>query len=223
MSCPYLPGKTEKRVITTLAGPEAEVYHNRLTLAGYRRSHNIIYVPSCPECNACITVRVNAFAFQASKSQRRVIKNNQDLVANETVPIASEEQFSLFNRYQRGRHQDGDMASMNRDDYRALIEETPVRTSVIEFREPAENTLVAACLLDRVENGLSAVYSFFDPVLKSRGLGNYMVLWAIDYAKKQDLNYLYLGFWIKDCQKMDYKQKYQPLEQRTATGWQRFE
>jgi len=222
MSCPYLPGKTEQRVVTTLTGPEAEKYHDRLTMAGYRRSHNIIYVPSCPGCNACVTVRVDANAFEPSSSQRRTMRKNRDLNVSELDSIATEEQFVLFQRYQQIRHRDGDMATMNRDDYRALVEETPVRTSIFEFRHSETQNLLAVCLMDRVENGLSAVYSFYDPDMKSRGLGNYMILWAIEFSRMQGLDYLYLGFWIENCRKMDYKMNFQPLEKRTRDGWQRF-
>jgi arginine-tRNA-protein transferase len=136
----------------------------------------------------------------------------------EQTPIASQEQFDIFAAYQESRHSHGDMAKMDFRDYQALIEDTPVESSLVEFRDQ-DQTLLAACLMDRVDNGLSAVYSFFDPQRHRDSLGTLMVLWMIDKARALGLEYVYLGFWIADCSKMSYKSKFQPMETLSPEGW----
>ncbi|WP_135077830.1 arginyltransferase [Terasakiella sp. SH-1] len=217
LSCPYLDGEVERRIVTELTGADADDLHNALSKGGFRRSHYMAYAPVCPNCSACVPVRVDAQNFHFSKSWRRVEKQFSYLEATLCEPVATQEQFLLFEKYQKKRHGDGDMASMDYFDYRSMIEETPIKTSLVEFRE--EGTLVSALLMDHLDDGLSAVYSFFDDAKKYRGMGNYMVLWAIRQAVVQNLPYVYLGYLIKDCRKMSYKGRYSPLEGCVDGQW----
>ena len=218
LPCPYLPDRVERRVVTELVGRDASAQHNILSLAGYRRSHDIAYAPTCPDCSACVAVRINASEFTPTRSQRRVLAANIDLRTADKTTVATREQFELFSAYQDSRHADGEMAKMDFNDYRALVEDTPVDTVLTEFRHP-DMGLVAACLLDRLDDGLSAVYSFFDPAVERRSLGTYMILWLTEHTRVLGLTYTYLGFWIAGCSKMSYKRRFQPLEAYTPDGW----
>jgi len=218
LPCPYLPGRMERRVVTELVGRDVVALHDALSMAGFRRSHGIVYAPACIGCTACVPVRVIAGAFSRDRSHRRVWNANADLAIKVKNATATKEQYALFSLYQHARHGGGDMAKMDYADYQALIEDTPVDTAVAEFRDP-DGRLVAACLMDRVESGLSAVYSFFEPNLSARSLGTYMILWLIERARAEGRSYVYLGFWIEGCSKMSYKAKFRPLEARTPDGW----
>lgn len=221
MPCPYLPGRMERRVVTELVGRGATSLHNALSLAGFRRSHDIAYAPACSDCTACVAVRIVADEFQLSPSLRRIKKLNARVSAKEAPPVATGEQFALFTAYQNSRHGDGDMARMDFADYRMLVEDTPLDTALVEFRDDGES-LVAALLVDRIEDGLSAVYSFFDPTLPRRSLGTYMVLWLAEKARHLRLGHVYLGYWIDDCPKMSYKARFRPLEVYGTGGWKPF-
>ena len=222
LPCPYIEGRIERRVVTELVGRDANALHDQLSMAGFRRSHGICYVPACPTCDACVAVRVVVDEFKPGKSFKRILKRNADLTAEIVEPIATHEQYALFSDYQRARHQGGDMSKMDFLDYQALIEDTPVNTFVVEFRKPS-GTLAAACLVDRLSDGPSAVYSFFDEAETDRGLGTYMILWLIDEAYGQELPYMYLGFWIDGCSNMSYKARFKPLERITPEGWVRMD
>lgn len=175
LPCPYLPGRIERRLVTELSGRQSVSVHDTLSRAGFRRSHGIAYVPVCRDCNACVAVRIVAAECHISRGQRKTLARNSDLIAVERPARATDEQYRLFRRYQRARHGGGEMARMDFADYQMLIEETPVDTLVIEFRD-RNGTLVAACLADRLADGFSAVYSFFDPSQARRSLGTYMIL-----------------------------------------------
>ncbi len=220
--CPYLPGRLERKVITELAGAQATAHYTTLSRAGFRRSHQYAYRPACTGCSACVPVRVKAADFAASASLRRVARTNRDLKATDRAADATHEQFVLFSRYVRGRHGDGEMADMNVLDYHGMVQHSRVETRMAEFRDAGGN-LVAACLFDRLDEGLSAVYSFFDPDIEGRSLGNYMVLWLIETARDQGLPYVYLGYWIADSPKMAYKRRFRPLEALSANGWETLE
>ncbi|MCQ4161342.1 arginyltransferase [Roseomonas sp. GC11] len=220
LPCPYLAGRTERKIVTELTGPEAEPLHDRLSRAGFRRSHNIAYSPVCPGCNACVPIRIDAARFTPDRTQRRVARANADL-SGETVPArATAEQFALFQRYQRARHQDGDMAAMGFYDYRAMVEDTPITTGLIEFRD-AGGRLYAACLTDWLSDGLSAVYSFYDPGEEKRSLGTHAVMWLVQRAVQLELPYVYLGYWVPQSRKMAYKARYQPSEILVGGQWRR--
>ena len=218
LPCPYLPGRFERRLVTELAGRQTTVFHDTLSRAGFRRSHGIAYVPVCRDCTACAAVRVLAQSFQPNRTQRRAWSRNADLLVVECPARATQEQYALFRTYQQTRHGGGEMARMDFCDYQTLVEDTPVDTVVIEMRRP-DGALVAACLTDRMADGYSAVYSFFDSGMERRSLGTFMILWLIERARAQDLPYVYLGFWVAECAKMSYKASFRPIEAYTAQGW----
>jgi len=218
LPCPYLEGKTERKVVTDLSGPNADELYERLSRAGFRRSHSLAYRPACPNCNACVPVRIAASKFQWTKSFRRVTKTNSDLTADDIEAIATVEQYRLFSSYQRRRHEGGDMSGMDFGDYRAMVEDTPVSSRTVEFRD-REGRLVAVMLMDRMEDSLSAVYSFFEGSETRRSLGTYMILWMIEHAQATGLPYVYLGYWIEGSDKMAYKARFKPLEVLDQDGW----
>ncbi|MBL4747986.1 MAG: arginyltransferase [Magnetovibrio sp.] len=220
MPCPYLEGRIEQRMVTELIGPDATELGYRLSLAGFRRSHTISYAPVCDGCSACVSVRVPVRDFKPNKTQRKNVNRNADLSVEEHPPIATPEQYRLFKSYVNARHFDGDMSLMEEDDYSSMIEETTVRTAVVEFHS-AQGDLVACVLIDYFEDGLSAIYSFYDAEQSSRSLGTYVVLWLIDYVRMQGLDYLYLGYWVQGSPKMEYKRNFKPLEGYTSSGWKR--
>jgi len=222
LPCPYLPNRIERRVVTELLGRNATNFHNRLSEVGFRRSHNIAYSPACPGCHACQAVRIVVGDFKLSHSQNRIIKKNKDILVERVQVIATPEQYELFLAYQESRHNNGEMSKMDFQAYRSLIEDTPVESELIEFRLD-DHTLVAVCLLDKVKNGLSAVYNFYQPSLSRRSLGTFMILWLVKSAKCLGMKFIYLGFWIDGCSKMSYKQKFKPLEIWTTDGWRCFD
>jgi arginyl-tRNA--protein-N-Asp/Glu arginylyltransferase len=198
MRCPYLPHRLETKLVTELSGPDAISQHDR----------------------ACVPVRIRVRDFEPSRAQKRILRRNEHVHALETQALATGEQYSLFSRYVMARHRDGDMADMDFDDYRAMVEESPVETAIIEFRDDsADGRLVGACLVDWLSSGVSAVYSFFDPQDPRRGLGTHMILWLADAAAKRGLPYVYLGYWIADSSKMAYKRAFRPLEFFGPEGW----
>lgn len=217
--CPYLPNRTERHILADLTGPNAEAMHGFLTTAGFRRSHHLIYRPACTECTACIPVRIAVARFVPSRTQRRTLVRNNRLQSRLIPAIATNEQFDLFVKYQKTRHSDGEMSRMNFDDFRLMVEGSPVNTGIAEFRDPS-GALKAVCLLDMLKDGFSAVYSFFDSEDPSQSLGTYMILWAIKEAHDHRLSYIYLGYWVKGSPKMSYKAKFQPLEQFNHGHWQ---
>lgn len=224
--CPYLPGKTERKVFTELKGAHADQLNEALGRIGFRRSQTVAYRPSCLDCQACISVRVVASAFNPSSTQKRTIKANRDLVATECRPWATEEQFELLSKYLGRRHPDGGMAAMDELDYADMVEHTPVTSTLVEYREPTTTgepgKLVGACLTDRQGDGLSMIYSFYDPDHSSRGgLGNYIILDHIQRAAREGLPYVYLGYWVEGSPRMQYKVRFRPLEKLTREGWRR--
>ncbi len=218
LPCPYIQGRTERKVVTEIAGPEAEALHDRLSRAGFRRSHNIAYAPVCPGCNACVPIRIPVATFQPDRTLRRIARANEAAEGFEVPPRATAEQFQLFQRYQQLRHGDGDMATMSFYDYRAMVEDTPIDSLIVEFRDP-DDRLLAACLTDRLGDGLSAVYSFFAPGLERRSLGSYTILWLIDRARAMGLPYVYLGYWVSESRKMSYKARFRPSEILVSGTW----
>lgn len=222
LPCPYIEGQVERRVVTELVGRGAVALHDQLSLAGFRRSHGIVYAPACPFCQACVAVRIVVDGFKMNKSQRRVWNRNADLSVEITPAVATNEQYELFDGYQKTRHVGGDMAKMDFFEFQALVEETPVETSAVEFRDQ-DGRLVGVILMDHVEDGVSAVYSFFDPDEEKRSLGSQMILWLVDFAKSRLLKYVYLGYWVKGSPKMAYKAKFSPLEVCTIRGWENFD
>ncbi|MEL7198977.1 MAG: arginyltransferase [Pseudomonadota bacterium] len=226
--CPYLPGKQERKVFTELKGAHADQLNEALGRIGFRRSQTVAYRPSCLDCQACVSVRVVANEFKPSSTQKRDIKRNLDLVVTECRPWATEEQFELLSRYLAVRHPDGGMSAMDELDYADMVEHTPVTSTLVEYREPGRSgqpgKLVGACLTDRQGDGLSMIYSFYDPSHEGRaGLGNYIILDHIRRAAADRLPYVYLGYWVDGSPRMQYKVRYRPLEKLTRDGWQRMD
>ena len=224
--CPYLAGRSERKVFTELKGPNADALNDALGRIGFRRSQTVAYRPSCGECTACVSVRVVASEFAASSTQKRNVKRNSDLVATLCHPWSTSEQFALLQRYLAARHPGGGMAAMDEVDFADMVEHTPVTSYVIEYREPATGDapgrLVGACLTDRQGDGLSMIYSFYDPEHATRsGLGNYIILDHIRRAAEEGLAYVYLGYWVEGSARMQYKVRYRPLEKLGRDGWQR--
>ena len=226
--CPYLPGRSERKVFTELKGPHADSLNDALSRIGFRRSQTVAYRPSCADCNACVSVRVVAAEFAASSTQRRNLKRNSDLVATMCRPWSTIEQFELLQSYLGVRHPGGGMATMDETDFADMVEHTPVDSYVIEYREPpidgVPGRLVGACLTDRQGDGLSLIYSFYDPEHKTRtGLGNYIILDHIRRSVEAELPYVYLGYWVEGSVRMQYKVRYRPLERLGRDGWARFD
>lgn len=218
MPCPYLPGRIEQQLFTELSGNGVQEVFEQLSLGGFRRSHHIAYRPACRGCSACVPVRIDVNGFVLTKAWQRVTRANADLAVESTGKRITDEQFLLFQRYVRSRHGDGDMARMTRRDYATMVVSSPVQTELVEFRD-RDGTLMAGCLMDWLADGLSAVYSFYEPDASKRSLGTQVVLWMVAEARRLGLPYVYLGFWIEDSPKMAYKGRFRPLEAFSADGW----
>lgn len=230
--CPYLPGKTERKVFTELSGAHASDLNDALGRIGFRRSQSVAYRPSCLDCQACVSVRVVADEFRPNATQRRLIRRHGDLVVTACKPWTTEEQFALLRRYLAARHPGGGMAEMDDIDFADMVEQTPVKTYVIEYREPAgedgrQGRLVGACLTDQQSDGLSMIYSFFDPDTDAPGarpgLGTFIIMDHILRAARARLPYVYLGYWVEGSARMAYKTRFRPIERLGPDGWRRFE
>ena len=213
----------ERKLFTALQGEKAQSLNDALSHQGFRRSQNVIYRPSCSDCALCFSARIRVKDFETSKSQRRILKRNADLEREGSAPWATEEQFELFRRYLKSRHSTGGMADMDIFEFAAMVEETPVRSRIVEYRRRAEDgslELIAVCLTDVLTDGLSMVYSFFDPALARNSLGTYIILDHVEIARHAGLPYVYLGYWVPGSRKMDYKANFQPIEVFRGGQWQ---
>jgi leucyl-tRNA---protein transferase len=222
--CPYLPGKQERKVFTHLVGPDARHMNSQLSQGGFRRSQNIAYRPACDSCQACQSVRVPVASFEWTRSFRRVLSANSDVVSAAVTAHATSEQYSLFRAYIDTRHSEGGMANMTVLDYAAMVDDNLVDSRVVEFRlkanhKTAPNELVAAVLVDVLADGLSMIYSFYEPALERRSLGTFVILDTIMRASRMGLPYVYLGFMVKDSHKMRYKGRFLPQERLGLEGW----
>ena len=226
--CPYLPGRMERKVFTELTGSHASELNDALGKIGFRRSQGVAYRPSCMDCSACISVRVVTQEFTPNASQRKALRRHADLEVTAARPWSTDEQFQLLRHYLERRHPTGGMAGMDEIDFADMVEQTPVNTYVIEYREPSADghpgRLVGACLTDRQGDGLSMIYSFFDSAHPMReGLGTYIIADHVLRAAKAGLPYVYLGYWIEGSSRMAYKARFRPLEKLGPDGWSRFE
>ena len=228
--CPYLPAREERKVFTHLVGERAIALNDALSQGGFRRSQNIAYRPACEGCHACVSVRVVAADFTPRRNLARIKRRNSDVIGTEVTPSPSSEQYSLFRRYLDDRHPDGGMANMSVLDYAMMVEDTHVATTMIEYRFRGPDTaitgegdgpVIATALTDVLGDGLSMVYSFFDPSYTDRGLGTFMILDHIQRARRLGLPYVYLGYWVGGSPKMEYKSRFRPQERLGPRGWQR--
>ncbi|MBN8961628.1 MAG: arginyltransferase [Rhizobiales bacterium] len=227
--CPYLPGRQERKVFTHLVGSKATELNDLLTHGGFRRSQSIAYRPACDQCHACVSVRVIANEFRPSRNFRKVMARNADLVGQSRSAVPTSEQYSIFRAYLDQRHRLGGMADMTVLDYAMMIEDSHVETRLIEYRRrPAEGLeatapgeLIAVALTDILGDGLSMVYSFFEPSEENRSLGTFMILDHIARARRMGLPYVYLGYWIDGSRKMNYKSRFLPQQRLAPTGWLR--
>ena len=228
--CPYLPGRHERSIAAELDSFAAQEVYDAACAAGFRRSHGFIYRPACSDCDACLPVRIVARDFAPSRNLTRVLKRNADLTGRLLPALATAEQFALFARYQKTRHasaeskdepgasETGGMDRMTRSDYTAMIEDSPVDSNVVEYRSD-DGVLHAAMLMDRVADGLSAVYSFFASDEEPRSLGSFMILDLVRRAQAEGVPYVYLGYLIAETPKMSYKARFRPIEALGPDGW----
>jgi arginyl-tRNA--protein-N-Asp/Glu arginylyltransferase len=230
--CPYLDGRKERKVFTHIVGRRAREINEILTQGGFRRSQTIAYRPACEACRSCVSVRVLVEEFEPSANMRRLWRLNRDMVGNQTANEPSSDQYGLFRRYLDARHAEGGMVDMTVLDYAMMVEDSHVETRIVEYRRRGPDTaingrgtgpLLALCLTDVLSDGLSMVYSFFDPDLAGRSLGSFMILDHIARAKREGLPYLYLGYWVEGSRKMEYKARFRPQERLLASGWERAE
>lgn len=230
--CPYLDGQFERKVFTHLVGHGASGLNDVLSQSGFRRSQNIAYKPACETCRKCVSVRVCVDDFKPSRSNKRITGKNKDVIAIAKTTEPTSEQFSLFRGYLESRHQDGGMADMTALDYSMMIRDSYVDTKVVEYRKrdadsgitgDSKGPLLAVALTDVLVDGLSMVYSFYDPEQSKRSLGTHIILDHIQRAKQMGLPYVYLGYWVEGSQKMDYKAAFTPQERLQGDGWVRVE
>ena len=223
--CPYLPGREERKVFAHLPLSDGPGVNDALTQVGFRRSQNIAYRPACESCDACISARIPAPDYVFSRSERRVIDRNKDLSRHLVEAEATMEQFDLLRRYLTTRHADGGVAEMTWPDYVAMVEDTAVRTHLIEYRLPSGDggpgDLVACVLVDILGDGLSLVYSFYEPAMTRRSLGAFVILDHVVQARAAELGFVYLGYWVPGSPKMEYKARYRPIEVLRPGGWVR--
>ena len=229
--CPYKQGEFERKVFTHLVGDRAPELNDLLTQGGFRRSQNIAYRPACETCRACVSVRILVDEFEPTRSMRRAVSRNGDLIGAIHDAEPSSEQYSLFRTYLDARHHDGGMADMTVLDYAMMVEDSHVDTRIVEYRRrgpdsfitgKGEGELVAVALTDWMADGLSMVYSFYDPALEHRSLGTFMILDHIARARAAGLPYVYLGYWVNGSRKMAYKVRFEPQEHLGPKGWERY-
>ena len=223
--CPYLDGRSERKLFTALQGENAERLNDALSKQGFRRSQNVLYRPTCTECSACLSARIRVADFVPNKSQRRALRRNSHLRRDATSPWATEDQYALFRRYLDSRHADGGMADMDIFEFAAMIEETPVKSRIVEYSAPPgpgelHRRLMAVCLTDVLDDGLSMVYSFYDPDQRGDSLGTYIILDHVEIARKAGLPYVYLGYWVPGSRKMGYKAGFGALDIYKNGRWQ---
>ncbi len=219
--CPYLTDQVERKLFTALYGSNSRRLNNSLSKQGFRRSQNVLYKPSCSNCNACMSARISSVEFKPSKSQKRILLKNEDIIRVVTPPLATDSQFDLFSRYINARHPNGGMSDMDANDFTAMIEETNVDSKIIEYYAKKNGTLklISFSLVDILDDGVSMVYSVFDPDTRERSLGTYMIIDHNKLALELKLDFVYLGYWVKGSTKMDYKKRFSPLEVFTDDEW----
>ncbi len=216
--CSYL---SERRAGSILIDPEEEVtssLYSQLIEQGFRRSAAHVYRPHCQGCNACISVRIPVQTFKATRAQNKIIRRNQDINVRAVSSQFRAEHYALYQRYIEQRHSDGDMYPPSVEQYQGFLNTELEFARFYEFR--LDEQLLAVAVTDVLAYGLSAMYTFYEPEDTRRSLGHYAILWQIQESLRLDLPYVYLGYWVKDCKKMNYKTQYQPLEGFINQHWQ---
>ena len=216
--CSYL---TDRHATTMFVDPRAQIdrrLYSQLTALGFRRSGSHYYRPHCESCNACIPVRIPVRRFHPDRSQRRNWRDNADLQLRPVPARYTEEYYQLYERYINQRHADGDMYPPSREQFSSFLVEGGVDGFYLEMRE--NGRLIGLGVVDALDDGLSAIYTLFDPASNDRGLGTLAVLWQIEEARRRGLSHVYLGYWIEACRKMSYKRRFRPLEILSDGQWQ---
>lgn len=217
MDCPYLDGRLERRLFVELSRSDGQAVFEQLSRHGFRRSRNMAYRPACPSCNRCLSARVPTDGFQERRSFRRIRQRNRDLVPHHAGHAVGAEHYALFRRYVQARH-GGEMARMTGEDFACMTGHSPVAGGIMEWRDGG-GRLWAACLTDRLQDGLSAVTSYFEPDAPRRSLGSFMILSLLDRARALGLAYVYLGYLVPGSAKMAYKARFRPLQVCGPAGW----
>ncbi len=220
-TCSYFDDRLACNIYPDPNKPLTASLYNQLIQLGFRRSGNLAYRPYCSDCNACVPVRINVQLFKPSRSQRRCLQRNKDLTISHHSATFNAEHFDLYHRYLAARHLNGGMDNPSKESYLNFLTSHWTETSFIEIRRDSQ--LIAVAITDYVQDGLSALYTFFDPDMAQYSLGTYGILQQINIAQQQGLTWLYLGYWIKDCQKMNYKQNFSAIEGYIEQQWQALE
>lgn len=221
-ACSYLPEQKATTLFIDPAAPMDSTTYSQLSEMGFRRSGPHLYRPHCSRCNSCVPARIAVDAFQPSRQQRRVLARNADLTVMDRTVLRGDEYYALYAKYIEGRHRDGDMYPPTRQQFDSFLTREWDLTHYYCFHESVDgepSNLVAVAVVDVMNNGLSAIYSFFDPDAAQRSLGVYAVLWQIQRARELGLPHVYLGYWIKQCRKMSYKIDYRPIELLVNNRW----
>ncbi len=216
-ACGYWRGRTAQNIVLDPASPELPAIYPAALARGYRRAGGHVYRPACPRCHACVPCRIPVARFKPDRAQRRCLARNADLTLIDAEPGFTAERYALYSRYQHSRHPGGGMDDGSIADFSQFLTANWGMTRFLELR--AGDRLLAVAATDVVADALSAVYTWYDPDLPARGLGTRAILWQIDYAAARGLDHVYLGFWIEDHPKMDYKRRFRPLELFGANGW----
>jgi arginine-tRNA-protein transferase len=209
-ACSYLTNETAQPAFVHPVFSMTTAVYSKLIQQGFRRSGDEVYSPYCPSCNACVPARIKVSEFIPNRTQKRCLQKNLTTKVEVTLPEFKMEHFNLYLRYQACRHPGGAMQESGKDEYLRFLNSVWCDTRFVEFLIDGE--LAAVAVIDRLDNALSAVYTFFDPKFKHYSLGVNAVLWQIEWAKQLGKDYVYLGFWIKSCKKMSYKSNFQPLQ-----------
>lgn len=215
--CSYLVGQKATTFFVDPNQPMSGPLYEQLSSSGFRRSGSHVYRPQCTSCQACIPARVSVQLFTPNRQQKRCLKRNAEIEFVEVDTIDTDEHYKLYERYIAERHGDGDMFPATREQFQGFLTKEWDITHYFEFR--LDGALAGVVVSDRLSNAFSAVYTYFDPSLASRSLGTLGVLLQIERAKAMNLQYLYLGYWIKNSPKMNYKTQFRPLELRHSKGW----
>ncbi len=218
--CSYI---SDLKAKTLFIDPKSDIdqkVYSQLSELGFRRSGTHIYRPHCEDCKSCISIRIPAKSFRMSKSQRRIYNRNKDLIATKTPTHFSDEHYALYEKYINTRHKDGDMYPPSKDQFKSFLVDSKQQSYFIEFRTP-DGELQAVSNMDQLEGSHSAVYTFYNPSEPKRSLGTFAILWQLEEIKKSALSYLYLGYWVEECQKMKYKTSFRPLELLISGRWRR--